>query len=170
MQKALLREWLAQRGFRLPEEKKLLQVLHDVLHCSPDATPCVHWEGCEIRRYRDDVYAMQPLSAHDPKQVLVWDINQPLYIASLGQTLLPERLGSWQQPLQGSPELVTVRFRQGGESMHIPQRGGHHSLKHILQEQGVPPWERGRLPLVYVGERLVCLYPCFMPAQPVMIN
>ncbi|OQX03010.1 MAG: hypothetical protein BWK73_40830, partial [Thiothrix lacustris] len=30
-----------------------------------------------------------------------------------------------------------------------------HSLKHLLQEWGVPPWERERLPLVYVGERLV---------------
>jgi tRNA(Ile)-lysidine synthase len=148
MQKALLREWLVQRGFRLPEEKKLLQVLRDVLQCRPDAMPCVRWEGCEIRRYRDDVYAMQPLSAHDPRQVLVWDTRQPLVIASLGRTLLP-------QP--GYPATVTVRFRQGGESVYLPQRGGHHSLKHLLQEWGVPPWERDRVPLVYAGERLISI-------------
>jgi tRNA(Ile)-lysidine synthase len=146
MQKAILREWLTQCGFRLPEEKKLLQVLRDVLHCRPDATPCVHWEGCEIRRYRDDVYAMPPLSAHDPKQVLVWETRQPLLIASLGCTLVAAA---------GYPETVTVRFRQGGESVYLPQRGGHHSLKHLLQEWGVPPWERERVPLVYVGERLM---------------
>jgi tRNA(Ile)-lysidine synthase len=146
MQKALLREWLTQFGFRLPEEKKLLQVLHDVLQCRPDATPCVRWEGCEIRRYRDDVYAMQPLSAHDPRQVLVWDTREPLFIASLGRTLLPQA---------GYPETVTVCFRQGGESLYIPQRGGHHALKHLFQEMGIPPWERERLPLIYVGERLV---------------
>ncbi|OQX04935.1 MAG: tRNA lysidine(34) synthetase TilS [Thiothrix lacustris] len=148
MQKALLREWLTQCGFRLPEEKKLQQVLRDVLHCRPDATPCVCWEGCEIRRYRDDVYAMSPLSAHDPQQVLVWETHQPLWIASLGRTLVAE---------VGYPETVIVRFRQGGENVFLPQRGGHHSLKHLLQEWGVPPWERERLPLVYVGERLVCI-------------
>lgn len=148
MQKALLREWLTQRGFRLPEEKKLLQVLRDVLQARADATPCVHWEGCEIRRYRDDVYAMPPLSAHDPRQVLVWETRQPLVIASLGSTLVAEA---------GYPETVTVRFRQGGESVYLPQRGGHHSLKHLLQEWGVPPWERERLPLVYVGERLISI-------------
>jgi tRNA(Ile)-lysidine synthase len=149
LQKALLREWLTQRGFRLPEEKKLLQVLRDVLQSRADATPCVQWEGCEIRRYRDDVYAMPPLSAHDPKQVLLWETREPLVIASLGRTLVAEA---------GYPETVTVRFRQGGESVYLPQRGGHHSLKHLLQEWGVPPWERERLPLVYVGERLIfCL-------------
>jgi tRNA(Ile)-lysidine synthase len=146
LQKALLREWLAQRGFRLPEEKKLLQVLRDVLQSRADATPCVQWEGCEIRRYRDDVYAMSPLSAHDPKQVLLWETREPLVIASLGRTLVAAA---------GYPETVTVRFRQGGESVYLPQRGGHHSLKHLLQEWGVPPWERERLPLVYAGERLI---------------
>ena len=162
MQKALLREWLAQRGFRLPEEKKLLQVLHDVLHCRPDATPCVRWESCEIRRYRDDVYALPPLSKHDPTQVLAWDTRQPLVIASLGRTLLAEA---------GYPERVTVRFRQGGESVYLPQRGGHHSLKHLLQEWGVPPWERERLPLVYVGEQLVGLHPSveFQASNPLKV-
>ena len=152
MQKALLREWLTLRGFRLPEEKKLLQVLRDVLLARPDATPCVRWEGCEMRRYRDEVYAMPPLSVHDPKQVLVWETRQPLVIASLGRTLVAEA---------GYPASVIVRFRQGGESVYLPQRGGHHSLKHLLQEWGVPPWERERLPLVYVGERLIGLHPSF---------
>lgn len=152
MQKAVLREWLAQRGFRLPEEKKLRQVLHDVLQARADATPCVRWDGCEIRRYRDDVYAMLPLSAHDPQQVLVWETREPLVIASLERTLVAEA---------GYPETVIVRFRQGGESVYLPERGGHHSLKHLLQEWGVPPWERERLPLVYVEERLIGLHPSF---------
>lgn len=155
MQKAVLREWLAQRGFRLPEEKKLRQVLHDVLQARADATPCVRWDGCEIRRYRNDVYAMLPLSSHDPKQVLMWDTREPLVIASLGRTLVAEA---------GYPKMVTVRFRQGGESVYLPERGGHHSLKHLLQEWGVPPWERERLPLVYVGERLA--WAVGLPVQP----
>lgn len=157
MQKALLREWLAGQGFQMPEAKKLRHVLHDVLLCKADATPCVHWDGCEVRRYRDDVYAMPPLPAHDPAQVLVWDVRQPLFIASLGQTLLPENLGAWRQVLADGAETVTVRFRQGGERLYSAERGGHHALKHLLQEMGIPPWQRERLPLVYAGERLVCI-------------
>jgi tRNA(Ile)-lysidine synthase len=42
-------------------------------------------------------------------------------------------------------------------------RGHHHKLKKLLQEAGVPPWERARMPLIYidgdlaaVGDRWVC--------------
>lgn len=156
MQKALLREWLDQQGLPRPAEQRLFAVLAEVLTARPDATPKVCWKGCEIRRYRDDLYALKPLSAHDPQQVLHWeDTMQPLFIRSLQRTLSPRVLEPWQAYLKHSGEKVTVRFRQGGESLLIPWRGGTHSLKKLLQEVGVAPWERERLPLIYVGERLV---------------
>jgi tRNA(Ile)-lysidine synthase len=42
-----------------------------------------------------------------------------------------------------------VRFRRGGESLRI--QGGAHTreLRDLLQEAGVPPWQRSRLPLVF---------------------
>lgn len=156
MQKALLREWLAQAGFVRPDEARLLQVTRDVLHARDDAEPCIRWEGCEIRRYRDEVYALQPLPAHDTSTVQVWADAVPLQVADM--TLYPSMLGGWQERCwQVAAEMVSVRFRQGGETMLIPRRGGHHSLKNLLQEAGVPPWQRNRLPLIYVGERLVCI-------------
>ncbi|MBU0656683.1 MAG: tRNA lysidine(34) synthetase TilS [Gammaproteobacteria bacterium] len=166
LRKALLREWLAQQGFERPEEQKLLHVISDLLHAREDAEPCVKWHGCEIRRYRDDVYALKPLPPHDVTKVLVWgDISQPLRVPSLDLTLQPEVLGEWQEYLQANPASVTVRFRQGGESVCIPYRGGHHSLKNLLQEAAIPPWERLRLPLVYVGEWLVYM-PGVLSLQP----
>ena len=51
--------------------------------------------------------------------------------------------------------LVTVRFRQGGEKLYIPKRNITMSLKKLMQESKVPPWLRSRLPLIYVGEKLV---------------
>jgi tRNA(Ile)-lysidine synthase len=49
---------------------------------------------------------------------------------------------------------VRVRFRQGGEWLDLAKRG-RHTLKNLLQEWQVLPWERDRIPLIYVGERLV---------------
>jgi tRNA(Ile)-lysidine synthase len=43
---------------------------------------------------------------------------------------------------------VRVRARQGGERIALPGRDHHHALKHVLQDLGVPPWERERLPLL----------------------
>lgn len=158
MQKALIREWLAGQGLPLPEEQQVLRVLTEVLRAAPDATPCMRWQGCEVRRYRDDLYAMPPLSAHDPRQVLAWDIAAPLRIASTQQTLQPELLGVWRDYAQQHQLNVQVRFRQGGEKVYLPQRGGHHDLKKLLQEAGIPPWQRDRLPLIYVGQELVMVW------------
>ena len=43
---------------------------------------------------------------------------------------------------------VHVHARVGGERIVLPGRTHSHALKHVLQELGVPPWERKRLPLL----------------------
>ncbi|MCW8874871.1 MAG: tRNA lysidine(34) synthetase TilS, partial [Gammaproteobacteria bacterium] len=43
-------------------------------------------------------------------------------------------------------------------------RGHHHALKQLLQESGVPPWERERLPLLYLGEELVAVADLWVAA------
>ncbi len=48
---------------------------------------------------------------------------------------------------------MSVRFRSGGECM--VWRGHTRSLKKIFQTLGVPPWLRDKIPLVFIGNRLV---------------
>ncbi|HEY5789299.1 MAG TPA: tRNA lysidine(34) synthetase TilS, partial [Gammaproteobacteria bacterium] len=52
---------------------------------------------------------------------------------------------------------LRVRLRRGGESLQPLGQAHRRTLKRLLQEAGVPPWQRGRLPLVYLGERLVAV-------------
>ena len=46
-------------------------------------------------------------------------------------------------------ESAYVRFRRGGESLKLD--GGAHTreLRDLLQEAGIPPWQRSRMPLVF---------------------
>lgn len=158
LQKTLLREWLKGQQFVCPDEKRLLQVVYEVLPARQGANPVVHWDGCEVRRYRDALYALAPLSQHDPTQMLVWEnIHEPLFLPSLGQSLSTDLLAGWYDWLKRHPRVVTVRFRRGGETMRVPYRGGKYSLKQLLQEAGIPPWLRERLPLIYIGERLIAI-------------
>jgi tRNA(Ile)-lysidine synthase len=39
----------------------------------------------------------------------------------------------------------------------LPGRRHHHKLKKLLQAAGVPPWERRRLPLIFVGAELAAV-------------
>ena len=45
---------------------------------------------------------------------------------------------------------LTIRFRQGGERFRPVGRHHGQELKKLLQEAGIPPWERDRLPLIYL--------------------
>lgn len=163
MQKALIRHWLHSLNFTLPATKKLQHILTDVLGAASDAMPCVQWQGCELRRYRDDLYALKLLCPHDPKQVLVWeDWEQDLYISSLERWLSKELLTPALKHQAKAESLpITVRFRQGGERLQREQ-GYSLELKHLFQTAGIPPWERERIPLIYLGHELrlvVGIYP-----------
>ena len=48
-----------------------------------------------------------------------------------------------------------IKFREGGEFIRID--GKTKTLKKVLQELGVPPWVRDRLPLIYLGDKLVAI-------------
>jgi tRNA(Ile)-lysidine synthase len=150
-----LRFWLMEKGLPLPSRVRLQSVLDDVLTAGPDSTPLVAWEGGEIRRYRDALYAMTPRPDHDPHQCFPWDGRSDLPIPSLGLTLTAHGLLD-QGVTPEAHESYMVTFRKGGESLRV--RGQTRELKKLMQERGVPPWERDRVPLVYRGEELVAVY------------
>lgn len=51
---------------------------------------------------------------------------------------------------------VTLRLRRGGERLRLSPHGPARTLKNLLQEKNIPPWQRERWPLLYCGEELVC--------------
>jgi len=143
--RGVVRHWIAASGFILPPRKKLLQLLQDAVFARMDRMPHVTWQGADVRRYRDDLHIMRSLLPHDPAQRIDWDGHSPLLIKNIGVL-------SVTAPAGGG---YTVCFRRGGEVCQLPGRSVHHSLKKIFQAQGVLPWCRDRIPLVFMGSQLV---------------
>jgi tRNA(Ile)-lysidine synthase len=52
---------------------------------------------------------------------------------------------------------VEVRFRRSGERCRPAGRAHGQSLKRLLQEAGVPPWMRTRIPLLYLDGELAAV-------------
>ncbi len=161
-QKALLREWIKTSGFPAPSEIKLQHIISDVIESAKHTQPIVHWQQTEIRRYQDALYIMSPLLPHNNKCVIHWDnINKPLVLANTANvannigTLLPHDLGALKPLLLAHNITVTIRFRQGGEKIRSEKRRYHLSLKNLLQEAAIPPWQRQRIPLIYGNEQLI---------------
>jgi tRNA(Ile)-lysidine synthase len=152
----LLRFHCRQLDLPLPEARQLQQVVEELLPAAEDAMPLVAWPGVEVRRYRDGVYFMPPLlPLPEEPFVIHWDGRENIALPSaLGTVnLLRQRgRGVLAEKLRGN--RCELRLRQGGESLALPGRQGHHDLKKLYQEAGVPTWERERRPLLFIGDEL----------------
>jgi tRNA(Ile)-lysidine synthase len=64
---------------------------------------------------------------------------------------------------------VDIRYRRGGEKIRLAGRQGHHDLRKLFQEAGIPPWVRERAPLIYLDERLAAV-ACFWTAAEFAVS
>lgn len=146
-QRWMLRTWIERSGFPVPDTRKMETIRLNVLSANWDRLPVVEWGNTELRRHRDKLYLMSSLLPHDPKQQFEWDLTGPLPLPFLGALHVSMLEGAG---LRADIQQVSVRFRQGGEKIPIPGRG-RRTLKNLLQEWDVLPWERDRLPLIFAG-------------------
>ena len=65
---------------------------------------------------------------------------------------------------------LALRFRQGGEEFCPVGRKRSHKLKKLLQEDGVVPWMRQRIPLLYSGDCLVAVGDLWIAENASKIN
>ncbi|SIT65861.1 tRNA(Ile)-lysidine synthase [Ectothiorhodosinus mongolicus] len=156
-QRNAVRGWLRERGLPLPNQARLREFLSQLRSAAADAQILCAWPSAELRVYRQRIHALKPLGPLDPTSQWQWMGYDPIWIEPLAVRLEPEVL---RQRYGVAPEALqqpfTVRLRQGGERCRL--RGQTHSLKKLLQEAGVPPWERDRIPLLYQGDELVIVW------------
>jgi len=151
----VLRGWIQDHAMRVPSKKLLSHIVTDIVYKKDmQSSPVQTWADGEVRRYHDQLYLMEPLSAHDPSQKYQWKIDQPLYIESLKLKICFTDLHRLVSLPAGVEEL-TVRFRSGGERLKPFGTKHHRSLKNLFQEADVPPWERDRIPLLYYENQLI---------------
>ncbi|MEJ2611385.1 MAG: tRNA lysidine(34) synthetase TilS [Candidatus Thiodiazotropha sp.] len=161
----LLRHWLAQCGASMPSSKKLARIERELVFGRIDASPLVVWGGWEMRRYRDQLFLAPSKPPEQPLETIIWRDKQTLELPrGLGRLIaIPEEVGlkatRWREA------EVEIRFRHGGERCQPQGRDYHRPLKKLLQEWGIPPWERDQLPLIYLDGELAAI-PGRLICQP----
>lgn len=151
-----VRAWLARGGFAPPSAKLMDRLFDEVIGAGEDASPLVAWNGVEVRRYRGRLFAMAPLVRADADTVLSWDLRAPLEF-SHGRLEATRVTGAGLDAGRCTQGRVQVRFRRGGERCRPAGQARSSTLKHWFQERGIPPWERDRLPLVYLDAELAAV-------------
>jgi tRNA(Ile)-lysidine synthase len=156
----VLRVWLKSLALPVPHAAHLDQISRDLLHARSDSQGCVRWPGAEVRCHRDLLYAAQHDSdSGDDEATLVdclWDPSKPLQLP-WGKLSAYKSKGVGLAARWVQQYGLRIRRRQGGEICQPAWRKHRQSLKKLLQEADVPPWQREQLPLIYCGEVLAAV-------------
>lgn len=145
----LLRHWLERQGVTVPSRVQLQEVLRQALDASPDSGLRLDVGGRILVRYRATLRTADSLDT-----AWSWVVPWPgeagmglpdgrflVPVVSPGRGLRPEVLASG---------VTEVRNRRGGEKLRVDAGRPRQSLKNLLRESGVPPWERWSIPLVFI--------------------
>lgn len=156
-QRNLLRYWLRHQGFLPPAESHLEEVLARVRTTPRSQQARVSWRGVEVWRYRDLLVAMPGQPDPDPSLDIAWDLRESLMLPGIGWLHAMPTTGKGLSRFRLQDNRVHVRLRSGGELLLLEGRKHHHALKKLLQAEGVPPWLRKRLPLLFSGNALAAV-------------
>lgn len=151
----VLRYWLIGRGVELPDAAHLTEILRQVVSAGADRSILLPLAGWRLHRYRDELYLVRTsLDAELPSSALAWHGERELawgatriaFVPVIGEGICRTRL---------SQQTVRIDRRRGGECLQPDVRRPRRTLKNLLQEARVPPWERDLMPLLWCGNDLV---------------
>lgn len=156
--KNLVRWLLLQQGDAAPEADSLQEGLRQLFQARDDATVRVVLGACELRRYAGCAYLLRSLAEVPAELRRDWDGKPVWPLPELDGTLHFMRgPGAGLDCAMIGERGLSASLRQGGEKLRLQPGGSTRSLKNLLQEAHMPPWERERLPLIYCADTLVAV-------------
>ena len=160
----VLRLWLRAQGHDEPAHFHVAELERQLRLSADDRAPCVRWDRCELRRYRESLYAMQPLVPVAKDWQAAWN-GSPIELPGGGTLALRGTDGS--AVMTPKDQMLAIHYRSGGE--HIRPAGAAHTreLRLLLQEAGIPPWQRDRLPLISMNGELIAVADLALSAAAV---
>ncbi|MEP6548653.1 MAG: tRNA lysidine(34) synthetase TilS [Gammaproteobacteria bacterium] len=160
-----LRFWLSEGGVDAPSAARLSEALRQMLDAQIDRLPAVAWGSYVLRRYRQRIFLT---SAHPPQLQgrHLWSTESVVPL-DLGPNLGELRWVAQAGGLDSArlPPTLMVRRRVGGETLKPGPEARTQTLQHLCQSQGVLPWMRDAMPLVFAGDSLVAAGDLWLDAR-----
>ncbi|MEO8001423.1 MAG: tRNA lysidine(34) synthetase TilS [Arenimonas sp.] len=150
----ILRAWTSSLNAPALPANILREIEQSLLLAKPDARSQVRWADTEITRWRDCLYLAETRPAMPENWQCIWDGNDSFTMPNgdcwgfQSSDPLADVAPLIQSALDGD---LLVRLRKGGENIRLANREHHSSIKNCLQELGMPPWERRKLPLIFTA-------------------
>ncbi|MCJ0826033.1 tRNA lysidine(34) synthetase TilS [Luteimonas sp. 50] len=140
----VLRRWIEACGLPPLPATGVDRIEADLLRAAPGDEARFAWSGAVVRRWRNLLHAGRQSAPLAAGWRCPWDGSVPLPLPDGGLLQL--------EGAAGFDDTLVVHARRGGERIALPGRKHTHALKHVLQDAGMPPWRRERLPLLSSAE------------------
>ena len=139
---AALRHWLAAHGCPGIGHQQLTIIDRELLAAAADGAPRIRLAGHILRRHDEHLYLLDEGEDQPLVYDLPWDGLAPL--------VLPGGARLSIQPAPAQPLALVAASRRGGERLQLQPDGPRRRLKSLLQEAGIPPWQRQRWPVIWL--------------------
>jgi len=160
-----LRFWLFDAHVEPPSTARLNEALRQLFEARTDHLPAIVWSDYALRRYRHRVF-LTPAQPPRLEGTRHWRAATGSHL-DLGPNCGTLRWAAQTGGLdaQRLPEAVIVRRRGGGEALKPGAKARTRSVQHLCQSQGVLPWMRDSLPLVFAGDALIAVGDLWLDAR-----
>lgn len=152
-QRNLVRAWIAEAGLAVPSAAQLSAFLEAVSVAPRDRQPQLRLAGARLCRYAGELRLVAEKAFAAPPSTLEWSGFAPLELP-WGRLRLQPAEGGLRLPAGAHLQVV---WRHGGERIRPLGQGRSRSLKKLLQEAGLPPWQRQLVPLLLVDGELAAV-------------
>lgn len=163
-----LRWWFAQNQLLMPTTEQLNQIVNQLLDAKPDANLCIQlqskpMQGTQpqsflLRRFQNRAYlSLQPSTTQSETTYdLVWNGESEIILPNGSRLEFREVIGAGLAIKLGINKL-RITNRQGGERFKPNAARPTRTLKYLMQEAHIPPWQREKMPLIYWQDTLACV-------------
>ena len=122
-----------------------------------EAQICIAWQGWQLRCYRMQVFVFNEIF-YRVDFAIAWTGEAEVVLPGSHGILHFVRVrGSGLSVARLLQAGVSVRSRKGSEHIKLDAARPRQSLRKLLPQQAIPPWQREQLPLLYCGDELVCV-------------
>lgn len=148
----LLRELFRRRGVAAPGRTWMMEVLRQCKHAQVSATVSVDKKNISVKRYRKRAYLVDKSDLVTIGWSSVWS-GEPLIDlpGNLGHLQFEEVIGRGISKKYIAGELLTIQLGSGNKRFSLAANRPRRELRKIWQTEGIPPWLRSNVPVVFLG-------------------
>ena len=156
----VLRFWVDSKGLLIPSERALRELVRQLESAGQQSSPRLTVGAAEFRCYRDGLFLI-PGALQDcpiPRETQLWEGTA---VEVRGSDIALRAVSAGRSGIRASlfgEGTVELRWGRGVQTVQPLGRGPHRrSLRKLLQETSIPPWERERIPLIFIDGRFAAM-------------